>query len=147
MLRPTETLLMNDPDIQRSNLQHRKAKGNVKLQQSRICLFTDIAFYAERFWARRKNERPSPPSRRLINGVSPSSTIYLSPEIDFIALDIICCAATLAVGATFVIPCARLCVDSARLVPGVKFTKETGMKTGSSGSPEHPVPKWPQSPV
>jgi len=60
--------------------------------------------------------------------VSPSSTIYLSPGIDFIALDIICCAATLVVGTAFVIPCARLCVDSARLVPGVKFTEETGMK-------------------
>ena len=60
--------------------------------------------------------------------MSPSSTIYLSPRIDFIALDIICCAATLVVGAAFVIPCARLCVDSARLVPGVKFTEETGMK-------------------
>lgn len=32
------------------------------------------------------------------------------------------------VGAAFVIPCARLCVDSVRLVPGVKFTEETGMK-------------------
>lgn len=56
---------MNGPDIQRSNLQHRKAEENVKLQQSRICLFTDIAFYAEGkiLSAKKKRETISPKSQ------------------------------------------------------------------------------------